>query len=72
MNTNLLELRTQVFIHNDNGQLKLNEIKVFKVLIKSEIKSWKTLIYKQLEGKPLACIIKHITIVIDSASVVSK
>ncbi len=36
-NTDLLKWRSQVFIHNANVQLKLNDIKAIKVLLKVEI-----------------------------------
>ncbi len=38
LNADLLKPRTQVFLHNANVQLKLNEIKAIKVWLKREIK----------------------------------
>jgi hypothetical protein len=40
LNTGLLKWRTQVFTHSANIELRLNEIKAIKVLIKSKIKLW--------------------------------
>ncbi len=40
---------SQVFIHNANASLKLNEIKAVKVWLKSGIKLGEILIYKWLE-----------------------
>ncbi len=37
LNTDLLKRRSQVFIHNANAQLKLNDIKAIKVSIKMEL-----------------------------------
>jgi hypothetical protein len=44
-----------------NGELKLNEINAIKVLIKSEIKLGKILIYEWLEEKPEPRIFRSFT-----------